>query len=984
VKKLLQPFRKNSWSFKRSKEALIKTGLFQQHWYLATYPDVVSSLQEPIDHYILEGEEKGYQPNAYFHPDWYKKKSKGARRGIMPAILQYARVGWKNGKDPSPSFSGELYAQQYPETVSLPVSPLQHFLQIGQYSGNLAFPRSFKFAENGTKLVQDMRLIAASGLFKRDWYREYYSDLWNNDTDPLVHFVTLGHVQDRKPNPIFETAWYRQQHTSKVGKGNPLVSFIQEGEQKGHNPAPDFHTSNYYKLHRQLKKKEDSALAHYLRIGLPRGESRPHAVKQAPVKTMLVPSAKLPLAQDLRAMTDFQTKPLAPDTLEYDASALNIHWIIPDFAAGGGGHMTIFRMARYLEFCGHKQTIWINKPSMHENEHNAADTILKHFQQFTGTVKFLDKRFEKAKGDIVIATDCWTVWPAMSAQNFKQRFYFVQDFEPSFHPMGSHYLAAEQTYKQDINCICASPWLAKLMQEKYDRWAAHFWLAADRELYHPPLKAVKNKRPRIAFYARHFTARRAVELGMLALELLAKRGVDFEVDFFGAPVEFTQAPFRFKDHGVASPEDLAALFQQADIGVVFSATNYSLVPQEMMSCGLPIVELKGESTDCIFPVDTVSLAEPHPARIADAIEALLNDTNKREKQALAASNWVNGFCWEASAKAVEQAFLDRLEEGYKAVTPKASAPKRRRIKPTASVIIPTLDAGPVLKQVLDAVTTQKTPWDYEVLVIDSGSTDGTLELVQKYPGVKLHQIEKKDFNHGGTRNLGAALTSGEFIAFLTHDAQPANENWLYNLVSALAKHPKAAGAYGKHLPYTETSAFTKRDLNAHFDLMAAHPLYVNMKTNKKRYDEKDAAWRQFLHFYSDNNSCMRRSVWKKIPYREVKFGEDQVWADDIIKAGYGKVYAVRAVVYHSHDFEPAENRERNMTEAAFFKHFFGYSLIKDEKELLRNIEYANKHDEIWGKQQGLGKREIQKRLLLNEARLKGYLDGWNADTTTMF
>lgn len=129
---------------------------------------------------------------------------------------------------------------------------------------------------------------------------------------------------------------------------------------------------------------------------------------------------------------------------------------------------------------------------------------------------------------------------------------------------------------------------------------------------------------------------------------------------------------------------------------------------------------------------------------------------------------------------------------------------------------------------------------------------------------------------------------------------------------------------------------------------------------------------------------MRRSVWKKIPYKEIQFGEDQVWASDIIEAGYDKVYAVRAAVYHSHDFDLAENRERNMTEAAFFKHFFGYKLVRTEEELERNLLSSNTHDEAWGKAEGLSPKEIKTRLAQNEARLRGYLDGYLTDTSTMF
>lgn len=645
--------------------------------------------------------------------------------------------------------------------------------------------------------------------------------------------------------------------------------------------------------------------------------------------------------------------------------------------------MTIFRIVSYLEKQGHKQTVWINSPSQHTCEKDAADNILKYFQQFTGKVKFLDKRFKKAKGDAIIATDCWTVWPVLSASNFKRRFYFVQDFEPSFHAMGSNYLAAEQTYHEDLDCICASPWLSKLMEEKYGRWARPFWLAADTGIYHPVPKKKPNKHPRIAFYARHFTERRAVELGMLALEELAKRGLDFRVDFFGADLGDISAPFKFKDHGVASPEELAVIFQKADIGVVFSATNYSLVPQEMMACGLPIVELKGESTECIFPGNTISLAEPHPLKIADTLEQLLLDERARQKQSVTARKWVNQFSWEASAELVEKAITERLQEFGTDTTPKKSRPKKRKNK--ASVIIPTLNAGPIFDRVLKAVTEQKTPWPYDVLVIDSGSTDGTLETIAKYPSVKLHQIEKKDFNHGGTRNLGAQLTDGEFIAFLTHDALPANENWLYNLVSSIEAHPKAAGGFGKHFAYPEASDFTKRDLNQHFSNLLDHPLCVHQDTDQQRYNNKyDIAWRQFLHFYSDNNSCMRRSVWEQIPYRAIKFGEDQVWADDIIKADYSKVYAVRAAVYHSHDYSPEENQERNMIEAAFFKHFFDYKLISSEEELETTLKNLNEDDRAWGKKNNVPANVIEERMALNEARLRGYLEGWKADTSDMF
>lgn len=977
MKKIIQSIANSFTQEKSIKEVILQSGLFNFEWYGSKYPEAIEENTDLLEHFIKTGDHKGYKPNPYFDPDWYRSQAPGARKSGVNSLAQYIMFGSQRGKNPSRQFSTQLYFAAYPESEKYKGSALEHFLKLGVHKGYIAFPTTLQFRKDGKKVMKDMLAIQNSGLFLEDWYRHYYASVWNYDGTPLFHFVSEGHKNNLWPNPVFNTGWYKVFNKDHMAEENPLLHYLDAPKNK-FDPAPDFSNQAYFTDHKDLDPEVDDPLRHFLENGIQSGKKKPESVGRK-----VLTKAKLPVPERLRGMVDYSKVALAPDTLEFKSNKLKIHWVIPDFVAGGGGHMTIFRMASYLEKQGHKQTIWINEPNQHTSEEKAAENILKHFQQFTGKVKFLDKRFKKAKGDVIIATDCWTVWPVLSASNFKRRFYFVQDFEPSFHAMGSDYLAAEQTYHEDLDCICASPWLSQLMEEKYGRWARPFWLAADTKLYHPVSKQKPNKRPRIAFYARHFTARRAVELGMLALEELAKRDLDFEVDFFGADLEFQSAPFRFKDHGVASPEDLATLFQKADIGVVFSATNYSLVPQEMMACGLPIVELKGESTECIFPQETVSLAEPHPAKIADAMEALIKDERKRQKQSVAAREWVNSFSWQASAKLVEQALIERLTEIGTDRTPQKGAVKKRKNK--ASVIIPTLNAGPILDRVLKAVTEQNTPWPYDVLVIDSGSTDGTLETIAKYPAVKLHQIEKKDFNHGGTRNLGAELTDGEFIAFLTHDALPANEDWLYNLVSSLEMHPDAAGAYGKHLPYPEASEFTKRDLNAHFRNMALSPLCVNKETNSKRFaNEEDIQWRQFLHFYSDNNSCMRRDVWEKIPYRETKFGEDQVWADDIIKADYSKVYAVRSVVYHSHDFTPEENQERNMTEAAFFKHFFGYKLIGSEDELQKTLTDVNRSDREWGEEHGVSEAVIEDRMLQNEARLRGYLEGWQADTKDMF
>ena len=456
---------------------------------------------------------------------------------------------------------------------------------------------------------------------------------------------------------------------------------------------------------------------------------------------------------------------------------------------------------------------------------------------------------------------------------------------------------------------------------------------------------------------------------------LASQGVAFHVDLFGEQLAVYRAPFSCTLHGILDSEKLAELYRAADLGLCFSTTNYSIIPQEMMACGLPVVEIDVESTRGIFPDDVVTFCGPHPLEIADAIGNLLRNPDRRRRQAEAAAAWVSSFSWEQSARSVETALCDRLSErGYQYCTPNLV---RQPVEIKASVFIPTYNGGEILKTVIDMVRRQRSPWRFEIIVIDSSSTDGTDDFCRDATNVVFEQIAQSEFSHGGTRNRGIEIAQGQFVAFLTQDALPIDEFWLYNLVSLLEAYPNAAGAFGRHIARPTASPFTKRDLTEHFKRFEASPIAVSKDTDPDRWASGDADWRQFLHFYSDNNSCLRRSVWQKIPLPNVNFGEDQLWADRIIREGYQKVYARAATVYHSHDYDYDATGNRAEEEPIFFKVNFGYDLIKPEKEDLEvTLAKWNKTDSRWATRYGISEGELRKRLHLNRARLEGFLSGY--------
>lgn len=109
--------------------------LFDQAWYLESYPDIRESGQNPLLHFVLYGQQEGRQPNAYFSPEWYLEKNPDvARAGINPA-LHYCLYGAAEGRNPGPSFDAAAYLGRYPEVAKSQLDPLSHFLAIGRYRG---------------------------------------------------------------------------------------------------------------------------------------------------------------------------------------------------------------------------------------------------------------------------------------------------------------------------------------------------------------------------------------------------------------------------------------------------------------------------------------------------------------------------------------------------------------------------------------------------------------------------------------------------------------------------------------------------------------------------------------------------------------------------------------------------------------------------------------------------------------------------------
>lgn len=710
------------------------------------------------------------------------------------------------------------------------------------------------------------------------------------------------------------------------------------------------------------------------------------SLPSAPVRNSAAPIAKRwPRDTPLVARED--VIPLRPRFRRHDPRSLNIHWIIPSFGSpGAGGHMSIFRMVRFLELFGHRQTIWIQNAVHFKDQAQAKARIQAWYQPIGDRVNvlFLPDDTRQLSGDVLIATDCWTAFPAATASAFQERFYFVQDYEPAFHAAGEIQQVAELTYEFGFACLTAGRWLQQMMEAR-GIWARDWDLAVDHDIYFPrstppaPSQTIK-----IAFYARGYTPRRAVRLGIAALNELARRLPAIEVHLFGQDdLDLSEIEFPFINHGILSSEGLSDLYRSSDIGLVFSATNYSLVPLEMMACGLPVVELDVPSTRAVFTGSEVSLARPRPSEIATCIETLAQDPAKRAAQVKAGLAYVSGLSWETSARRVEAAVLERLEQiGSRPIDAAKvlERPPALVTRKKASVIIPSYNAGEAFEPVLDILARQSCDFAYDVLVVDSGSRDQTCDLVRRYAdkGIRLETIPNSEFQHGRTRNYAIAQTEGEYVAVLTQDARPKDEHWLANLIGGFAMGPRVAGVIGRHEAYPEHDAFTRRDMTDHFNHFAMLPPVMSLETGLPSWFlPGSVAWWNTLMFYSDNNSAMARAVWKEIPYPEVDWGEDQVWAFEVLKLGFQKAYVDDAVVYHSHEFTPERQFSTSATEGAFWAEEFGLNLHPDEAG---TIAAMNDRDETYAMTRGIPRDALARRLALNNATVRGRQAGYQAKT----
>jgi rhamnosyltransferase len=243
-----------------------------------------------------------------------------------------------------------------------------------------------------------------------------------------------------------------------------------------------------------------------------------------------------------------------------------------------------------------------------------------------------------------------------------------------------------------------------------------------------------------------------------------------------------------------------------------------------------------------------------------------------------------------------------------------------------NIIIRTYNEAKILSRTLDALMGQ-VEQSFEIIIVDSGSTDATLKIARQYDSVKVIEIPKQKFTYGCALNIGIEATAKEvkFIVILSAHAVPGDDMWLLKLIEPL-KDKKIAATYGRQLPHPDCNPFEKISLSEWYG--------ADIRT------QTDDA------FFSTANAAIKKEIWEKIPFDEtLPYAEDQKWAKEVQKHGFVVAYQPSAAVYHSHNENLIKVYRRSLHEAIALTQMgvmkvqsLGEFICQWRKELLTDLQ----------------------------------------------
>jgi len=278
-----------------------------------------------------------------------------------------------------------------------------------------------------------------------------------------------------------------------------------------------------------------------------------------------------------------------------------------------------------------------------------------------------------------------------------------------------------------------------------------------------------------------------------------------------------------------------------------------------------------------------------------------------------------------------------------------------------SVVMRSFNEAWAIGDTLQQLFAQDFEGEIELIVMDSGSTDGSLEIIRNTGRAKLIEIPLGTYVPGVVLNRGAAEATHDWIVYLNADATPVGADWLTELLKTCLTGPSFGAAFSRQIPRPDCQAVFAHDYDRCF--------------GPRRESQ------HWEHFFSMVSSATHRSVLEKHPFREdLQYAEDDEWTRRLAAAGLTIPYASGSVVMHSHNYTLRQSYKRSFGDSKalaatspLLPAAFSYPrvLLGWLKDSLKDAVWCLRHQRPAGVPAAAAVRLAQRL-----GRRDGYLAGW--------
>lgn len=302
-----------------------------------------------------------------------------------------------------------------------------------------------------------------------------------------------------------------------------------------------------------------------------------------------------------------------------------ITFVLPMIKKYGGGYTSVLRLGTQCHLQGFKVNYIVYGSQKYSDMLDAAKCNLPNFK---GNL-YESKHLYNIVSDIVVATNWQSVYYVIKMKGYKM--YFVQDYEPYFHEYGEFFLLANKTYQMGLHMVSLGSWNKQMIQKNnsnINEIDVIDFPYESSEYYNKSLRNYNYKEKstiKICVYIKEVGKRLPTIIQIIlvnAKKEFEKKGIELDILFFG--LEKDTKVIVGRNIGKLNKSQLLDLYNDSDFGMVASMTNISLIPYEMMACGLPVIEFNDGSFKNFFSEKCAILIDFNYMDLVDKIGEIIN------------------------------------------------------------------------------------------------------------------------------------------------------------------------------------------------------------------------------------------------------------------------------------------------------------------------------------------------------------------------